>query len=119
PVAGRQFDLAVGNLPFVISPDARYLYCQAGRRGDELCREVVRAAPAFLREGGCCQLLSDVAHVAGEDYRGRLAGWFEGTGCDAWVLTALTTDAAAYAAHWLRETEGPDLRAAADRFESW
>jgi hypothetical protein len=75
--------------------------------------------PGYLREGGCCQLVSDLALRAGEDWRQRLATWFEGSGCDAWVIGSLTLDAAAYAAQWIRETEGPDLRRRGPQFDAW
>jgi hypothetical protein len=119
PVEGHEFDLVVCNPPFVVSPESRYLYCQSGWPVDGFCREIVRAVPRYLREGGCCQIVSDLAHVAGEDFSRRLAGWFEGTACDAWVTYGLTLDPAAYAAHWLRETEGLDLRSCAGQFEDW
>jgi methylase of polypeptide subunit release factors len=119
PVPPQEFDLVVANLPFVVCPETRYLYCQGGQRGDDLCRNIVRSVPRFLREGGCCQIVSDLAHIQGEDWRQRLRGWLEGTGCDAWVIHSLTLDAAAYAAHWLREIDGPDLRDHTRRFEAW
>ena len=43
--------------------------------------------------------------MKGEDWRDRLAGWFDGTGCDALVLARETLDPGAHAASWLRQTE--------------
>lgn len=119
PVRGLEFDLVVGNLPFVISPESQYLFCQNARPADDLCRYVVQTVPTVLAEGGCCQILSDVAHVRGVDLRQRLAEWFTGSGCDVLITYALTVEAAAYAAQWLRELGASDLRSQAERFEAW
>jgi hypothetical protein len=108
PVAGEHFELVVANPPFVISPSRRYIFRDSELPVDELCRMLVRSAPEHLVDGGHCQLLASWAHVAGEDWRDRLQGWFEDTGCDALVLEREVLEAAAHAASWLRQTEPPD-----------
>jgi methylase of polypeptide subunit release factors len=118
PVRGQAFDLVVCNPPFVLGPRSRYLHTDSGLLGDALCRTIVREAPALLREGGFCQLLCNWAHVAGQDWKVRLGGWFEGIGCDAWVLHFRTEDAAAYASARIAETE-EDPDRAARQFEEW
>jgi hypothetical protein len=105
PAAGETYDLIVSNPPFVISPARRYLFRDATAPLDHLCRTFVRAAPAHLAPGGHLQLLGSWAHVDGEDWRVRLAGWCAGTGCDALVLQREVLDPAAHAAGWLRQTE--------------
>ncbi len=117
PVADERFELIVANPPFVISPSRRYLFRDSGLPVDEVCRSIVRAAPDHLATGGHCQLLASWAHVAGEDWRDRLAGWFEGTGCDAYVLEREALEPSAHATSWLRQTERPDRWA--DEFEEW
>ena len=97
----------MANPPFVVSPSHQYLYRDAPAPVDELCRTLVRSAPTYLTEGGHCQLLASWAHVQGEDWRDRLAGWFAGTGCDALVLVRETLDPSTHAASWLRQTEPP------------
>lgn len=117
PVAGRRFDLIIANPPFVISPESGYLYRDSGMPGDTICREIIQQAPAFLEAGGWCQMLCNWAHVAGQDWRERLAGWVADTGCDAWVLRAETEDAASYARLWLENTASRDAGAAA--YDGW
>jgi hypothetical protein len=117
PVGGERFDLVVANPPFVISPSRRYLFRDAGLPVDEMSRSIVRATAEHLVDGGHGQLLASWAHVAGEDWRSRLAGWFEGTGCDALVLEREALDPAAHAASWLRQTESPERWA--PEYESW
>jgi Methyltransferase small domain len=117
PVIDDRFELIVANPPFVISPSRRYLFRDSGLPVDEVCRSIVRAAPDHLTTGGHCQLLASWAHVAGEDWRDRLAGWFEGTGCDACVLQREALEPSDHVASWLRQTEQPDRWR--DEFEEW
>jgi SAM-dependent methyltransferase len=109
PVADLRggFDLVVCNPPFIISPESRFLYRDSGMRGDEICRTIARQVPEFLAEGGLCQMLCNWAHVAGQDWRRHLAGWFEGGGCDIWVMRFETTDVAAYADAWAHKADNP------------
>jgi predicted RNA methylase len=98
PVAGQTFDLIVSNPPFIISPENRHLFLNSGLEGDEICRRIAREAPAFLNEGGYCVYNANWAAVEGEDWRARLAGWFQGTGCDGLVILQDVLDLGEYAA---------------------
>jgi hypothetical protein len=119
PVRGQPFDLVVANPPYVISPEARYLFRDSGLPGDQLCRDIVRAVPGFLQEGGYAQVLCNWAQTAGQDWRERLDGWVAGTGCDAWVLRLSTHEPASYAEGWLRGEAGLGPEEFARRFEGW
>jgi hypothetical protein len=118
PVGGQTFDLIVCNPPFVIAPAAGRLHSQTGRPADDLLRSIVRAAPQHLPPGGFCQVVGNWVHPAGGDWQSRLAGWFAGLGCDAWVLAARTEDVATYAHNRIAEsTDGSDE--AARLFDEW
>jgi hypothetical protein len=39
-----------------------------------------------LAPGGTAVLLANWLHVEGEDGDERVRSWFEGTGCDGWVV---------------------------------
>jgi SAM-dependent methyltransferase len=118
PVSDQTFDLIVCNPPFVIAPAAGRLHSQTGRPADDFLRSIVRTVPEYLRPGGFCQLVGNWVHPAGGDWRTRLAGWFDGLGCDAWVLHARSEDAAAYAHHRIAElTDDPE--AAGQLFDEW
>ena len=106
PVEGETFDLIVSNPPFIVSPDHIFYFLHSGMSGDEVCRTIAREAPPLLAAGGYCQFLANWTQVAGEDWRDRLAGWFEGTGCDALVLRRGTTRPDEYAAIWIESEEG-------------
>ncbi|MCU0571884.1 MAG: methyltransferase [Syntrophobacteraceae bacterium] len=119
PADGRRFDLIVSNPPFVISPENQYTYRDGGMIGDEMCRSIVKTAPAYLREGGFCQVLCNWCQFAGQDWRERLAGWFQGSGCDVWVLRSETRDAATYASTWIQHTEHHQPERLVERFHEW
>ncbi len=106
PVGGRTFDLIVANPPFYVTPSRRLLYCENPCELDQLCRRLVREAPAHLEEGGYFQMLCDWVEVRGQPWQDRLSEWLAGTGCDAWVLHAHAWHPAVYAQTRIREITG-------------
>ena len=100
PLAGERFDLLTCNPPYVVSPDASFLYRDGGLEGDSLSREVVRQAPSHLAEGGFAHLLVSWIRTAGEDWRPPLERWLEGSSCDAWLLHSGSEEPLAAAATW-------------------
>jgi methylase of polypeptide subunit release factors len=124
PVADERFDLIVSNPPFVVSPDSatdggRFIYRDSGLPGDEVCRQLIGNAHRHLTENGWCQILANWLHVAGQDWRERVAGWVRDTGCDAWVVQREAQDTAEYVELWLRDSGEygtPDYPA---RYDAW
>lgn len=104
PVEGERFDLILSNPPFFITPQSDYMFCDNPLELDDLCRKLVRQAPAYLNEGGYLEMLCEWAQVKGQSWEERLTEWLEGTGCDAWVLKGLTQDPEEYAQHRISET---------------
>lgn len=113
-----RFDLIVANPPFVISPRHGYLFNDSGLVGDELLQRIVRTAPAYLDQGGFCQIVGNWAHLAGHDGRERLAAWCAESGCDVWVLHSRTEDVATYALNRIRESSTDDADVAR-QFDDW
>jgi methylase of polypeptide subunit release factors len=116
PVAGEAFDLVVSNPPFVVSPGRRYTYRDAGLDGDEVSRRLVAEIPSVLAPGGHAVLLVNWLHLAGEDGDARVRSWFEGTGCDGWVVQRELADPEEYVTAWLRDT---DESAFDSLFDEW
>jgi SAM-dependent methyltransferase len=116
PVAGEQFDLVVSNPPFVVSPGRRYTYRDAGYDGDEVCRRLVQGIPSVLAPGGHAVLLVNWLHRTGEDGDARVRSWFEGTGCDGWVVQRELAAPEEYVTAWLRDT---DESAFDSLFDEW
>lgn len=119
PARGRAFDLIVCNPPFMISPGLRYLYRDSGVEADGFCRSLARAAPAHLREGGFFQMTCEWVHPEDGDWQERLRGWFEGSGCDVFILRTETQSPAMYADQWIRDTEADDPRLGARLYEEY
>jgi methylase of polypeptide subunit release factors len=118
PVAGETFDLIVSNPPFIISPDSRHLFLNSGTDDDEICRRLAQQAPQFLNDGGFCIFNANWAVVDDENWQARLAGWFDGTGCDAFVIGQGILDIGEYAASLIEI--GDDERAEYLRlFDQW
>ena len=118
PVDGQKFDLIVCCPPFIIGPGTDYIHSHSGQPTDQLCRTIIQTAPAHLNQGGYCQVVANWCQLAGEDWKQRLAGWCEGSGCDAWVLYSHSEDAAAYASARISETV-TDRARAARQFDEW
>lgn len=116
PVAGEVFDLVVSNPPFVIGPGRRYTYRDAGYEGDEVCRRLVQEVPALLAPGGHAVLLVNWLHLQGEDGDARIRSWFEGTGCDGWVVQRELAEPEEYVTAWLRDTDESAFDA---QYDAW
>jgi len=101
----RRFDLITGNLPFVISPETRFVFRDAGLPADGFLASVVRATGRHLVDGGVAQYLGQWAH-GDDDQDGtveetRLARWVHAAGCDALIIRLEREPADAYASRWL------------------
>jgi hypothetical protein len=119
PVAGRTFDLIVCNPPFILSPTTEFL-CRENRLPyDAFCRQLIKAAPAFLKPGGYYQMICEWVQIEGESWQDRLSEWFEGTGCDAWVLKANTELPANYARNRIEETQLEGGTGDETNFDKW
>lgn len=133
PVRGEQFDLIVANPPFVVGPgwvgDATggsgsthsgYDYRDSGLEGDEVSARLVRGLPHLLAPGGTAQLLANWIIPDDGDWVGRVAGWLEGSGCDAWVWQRELADPGEYVSLWLRDAgHTPGTPAWDDRYGQW
>lgn len=118
PVHGRRFDLIVCNPPFVIAPGEGDLHTHSRRPSDQLCREIIQTVPPFLRQDGYFHLVGNWVQLTGQDWRERLAGWFDRSGCDAWVLHTAPEAPATYALQRIGESEQrPDHASRA--FDEW
>lgn len=107
PVAGERFDLITSNPPYVMSPPGgaadRLTYREANLTGDGLVEQVVRGGVDHLADGGVLQVLGNWAHLEGQDWTERLAGWVAGTGCDAHIVQRETLDPYEYVELWLAD----------------
>lgn len=117
PVEGRTFDLILSNPPFIVAPAPTHQFLHGGGQGDDTCHALARLAPAHLVEGGICQFLANWAVVEGQPFEDRMAEWFEGSGCDVWVMHRGPQGIEQYAHMWI-ET-GSDPAVFGREFDDW
>jgi methylase of polypeptide subunit release factors len=118
PVAGERFDLITCNAPFVISPEARWQYRDAGFPGDEFSRLVVTNAAAHLADDGFATVLVSWLAASEDEPDEHVHEWLDGNGCDAWILGLAGSDPIDHAAGWNDHlSSDPDAYAAA--IEEW
>jgi methylase of polypeptide subunit release factors len=106
PAADRQFDLIVCNPPFVISPESRFAFRDAGLPGDAVSEQVVRGAGPRLTEGGFASILFNWHHQDDDDLETRPRAWVAGSGCDTLLVCFKSMDSLTYAADWLQTSIG-------------
>ena len=120
PVAGEQFDLITSNAPYVVSPENRWIFRDAGFEGDALSERVVHEAADHLVDGGYATLL--VSWIAGDEDEPdeRPLAWTEAAECDSWILPIWEADALAHAATWNDYLSDPkELRTALDTWTGY
>jgi len=100
----------------VISPDSQLISGDGGRRGDALCEEIIRRAPAFLKTGGFATVLINWAIRHGEAWADPLKKWIDGNGCDNWLMMSALQDPVSYAAKWTRTRDREKYTADLERW---
>jgi len=121
PAGGEAFDLITCNAPYVVSPESRWAYRDAGFEADEVSERVVRGAAEHLTQDGFATLLiSWIAHDEEEPDERPLA-WTEAIDCDSWILPIWGADALGHAATWNDHLmdDRARLRSALDRWTDY
>jgi len=118
PVARERFDLLTCNPPYVISPESRFAFRDSGLPGDTVSREVVRAAPRHLADGGLAHILVSWAHPPGEPW-GPVEAWVEESGCDALLLHFGSDDPITHAGEWLRPVAAQSVERFRESLTEW
>jgi methylase of polypeptide subunit release factors len=118
PVADEKFDLITCNAPYVISPEMRLTYRDAGLRADEVSERIVRGAAERLTEGGFASLLVSWLADDEDEPDDRVLEWTENTGCDSWILPVWGADPLGHAATWNEPLSGDD-EALGAALDSW
>lgn len=121
PVADETFDLITCNAPYVISPEQRWQYRDAGGHGDAFSEQVVREAVSHLAEGGYAALVVSWLGASEDDPDAHMRVWLRGSGCDAWLLGLRGSDPLDHAAAWTDHLAGSpgELEQALDRWTAY
>ncbi len=118
PVAGETFDLITCNAPYVVSPERRWTYRDAGGTADEVSERVVAESAAHLAEGGFATMLVSWVAEDEDEPDERVVAWAERTGCDSWILVAEESDPLGHAAAWNSHLTG-DPEAFGAALDEW
>jgi len=119
PVAGETFDLITCNAPYVVSPERRWVYRDAGFNADEVSERVVREAAAHLADGGFAAMLVSWLAADEDEPDERVIEWAERTGCDSWILSAWDADPLSHATTWNSHLEGDAFEEALDEWTTY
>ncbi len=133
PVTGESFDLIVSNPPFVITPDSvrqssgvgMMEYRDGGMSRDHLVEQVIREAPAHMKEGGSLQMLANweipAMHDPETQWHERIEEWLSGSAVDAWVVQRDILSPERYVEMWIRDSGGQlaGRRVYEDTYAAW
>jgi SAM-dependent methyltransferase len=121
PTEGETFDLITCNAPFVVSPENRLAYRDAGFEGDGVTERIVREASTHLADGGYATLLGSWLGRDAESADDRPLEWTERLGCDRWIVSFRAVDPLDHAATWNAPLAGDaaTFGAALDRWTSY
>ena len=100
PVGDERFDLITCNAPYVVSPETKWQYRDAGFHADHLSATLVRETPTHLTEHGFAAMLVSWVARGEDDADERVFEWLDGNGCDAWVVGFGGSDPLDHAAGW-------------------
>ena len=119
PVAGETFDLITCNAPYVVSPERRWAYRDAGFNADEVSEIIVQQAAAHLADGGFASMLVSWLAEDEDDADERVLEWAERTGCDSWILSTWEADPLSHATSWNSHLEGEPFEQALDEWTAY
>jgi methylase of polypeptide subunit release factors len=100
PVVGERFDLITCNAPYVVSPEKRWAYRDAGLEADQLSERMVANAATHLAESGFATMLLSWVADDEENLDEHVLAWTGRSGCDSWILPVWGSDPLEHAATW-------------------
>jgi methylase of polypeptide subunit release factors len=107
PVQGEGFGLITCNAPYVISPERRWQYRDAGGQGDQVSELVVRESAAHLEDGGYATVSLSWLAESRKDPDRNVEQWLADSGCDAWLLGVHGSDVLDHASAWTDHLDEP------------
>jgi methylase of polypeptide subunit release factors len=119
PVDGERFDLITANAPYVVSPEHRLAYRDAGLEGDELSERIVRGTANHLADGGFATMLVSWIAEDEDEPDERPLDWTAATGCDSWILPVWEADPLDHAATWNDHLAGNRFGDAVDKWTDY
>ncbi|HEV2591115.1 MAG TPA: class I SAM-dependent methyltransferase [Gaiellaceae bacterium] len=119
PVEGETFGLITCNAPYVVSPERRWQYRDAGGRGDEVSELVVRESAAHLEDGGYAAVSLSWLAASRHEPDSHFEDWIDGSSCDAWLIGLHASDPLDHAAAWTDHLQDDAAEEALERWTSY
>jgi methylase of polypeptide subunit release factors len=101
PVRRRNFDLIVANLPYVISPENKYIYRDSGKARDAGLFNLLREIPTYLNESGFAHILANWILANGQPYWQPVVLALNGLPVDTLLIHNATKIPAEYVEMWI------------------
>jgi SAM-dependent methyltransferase len=101
PVAGHQYDLIVANLPYVMPPESRNIYCDVDQPGGGSIRKWLQEIPNFLAEDCYAQVLLQWPIYENQSWWQPVKDMLKDQPLDSWLIfngSKIPTD---YADAWI------------------
>ena len=110
PVRGRTFDVIVANLPYVITPENKYIYRDISQGSDNSVKQTVQQIPSYLTEGGYAHLMLNWIHREDQPWWQPVEDWIANHNADAWLLYTNSMTPEEYSRQWIliSEKDKPD-----------
>jgi SAM-dependent methyltransferase len=109
PVDGKKFDLIVANLPYVITPQSRFMYRDVDQPGDGSIRKWLHEIPAHLEEDGHAHLLIQWILHDGQSWWQPVQDYLKGLPLDSWLIYNGSKTPAEYAEIWIDSETKKDV----------
>jgi SAM-dependent methyltransferase len=119
PVTGRKFDLIVANLPYVISPQKKYIYRDPELPGDESVRSMLHATPQYLNEDGFAHVMISWINKEGEPWWALSKEMLQSGHTDSWLNHNGSKSALEYAAMFVSTDAKKDPETHAAEKQEW
>ncbi|MCA9139176.1 MAG: methyltransferase [Planctomycetales bacterium] len=116
-VEGQRFDRILSNPPFIITPESATTFRFTPHELDGFIHRMLSEAPQYLNDGGVMQTICEWVEIDGQEWQERLRGWFDGNGCDVWILPANRQLPSTYANVVLRQTIADESQLASHQQE--
>jgi len=122
PIQGRTFDLVAANLPYVLTPESKYVYRDLGQDGETRIQQTVDDLPSHLNEDGYAHIMLNWTHRADQPWWQPIEEWTANRNVDAWALYSKSESPEEYVKTWLlvNEAEAPyEYKRIKDQWLGW
>ena len=101
PLQGKNFDLILANLPYVITPENRHVYSDVDQPGNLSIHKWLIEIPNHIQEGGFAHVLVNWVHRIDEAWWLPLRQTLTDSHSDTWLIYTASKQPGEYANIWI------------------